>query len=78
MQSYLIAKIKSKYIEKVNITELNENDYYEPCENCSFFEEHSELRAPEKKLELTQLPPSKRSTKLHYSLKENWKKVQIP
>jgi hypothetical protein len=51
MQSYLIAKIKSKYIEKVNITELNENDYYEPCENCSFFEEHSELRE-----EINELP----------------------
>ena len=44
MQSYMIAKVKSKYCENVTIVPLNEHDSYEPCENCSFFEDHTELR----------------------------------
>jgi RNA polymerase sigma factor (sigma-70 family) len=44
IQSYMIAKVKSKYIENVAIVSLNEYDSYEPCENCSIFEDHTELR----------------------------------
>jgi RNA polymerase sigma factor (sigma-70 family) len=44
MQSYMIAKVKSKYCENVTIIPLSEHDSYEPCENCTFFEDHTELR----------------------------------
>jgi RNA polymerase sigma-70 factor (ECF subfamily) len=44
MQSYMISKVKSKYCENVTIIPLNEYDSYEPCENCSVFEDHTELK----------------------------------
>lgn len=44
IQSYMIAKVKSKYTQNVTIVPLDEHDFYEPCENCSIFEEHTELR----------------------------------
>jgi RNA polymerase sigma-70 factor (ECF subfamily) len=50
IQSYMIAKVKSKYLENVTIVALEENDFYEPCENCSIFEDHTELREEIEKL----------------------------
>jgi RNA polymerase sigma-70 factor (ECF subfamily) len=52
LQPYLIAKIKSKYIEKINIVSLNDSESYEPYEESDFIEQNAFIHE-----ELEKLPP---------------------